>query len=72
MGPKKHQNNTGDSSQVLHKVAKKPGQGVRLTSQTRQIVENVRRFFEKEKACRSTINRMSVVNRTAEATGVSE
>jgi len=35
-------------------------------------VENVRRFFEKEKECRSTINRQAVVKRTAEATGISE
>ena len=35
-------------------------------------MENVRAFFEKEKACKSTINRMAVVKRTAEATGLSE
>ena len=35
-------------------------------------MENVRKFFEKEKACRSTINCMAVVKRTAEATGLSE
>ena len=34
--------------------------------------ENVRAFFEKEKACKSTINRMAVVKRTAEATELSE
>ena len=32
----------------LHKVAKKPGRGVRLTSQSRSIVEHVRQFFERE------------------------
>ena len=36
------------------------------------MVENVRKFFEKEKVCRATINRMAVVKRTAEATGLSE
>ena len=35
-------------------------------------MENVRAFFEKEKACKSTINRMAVVKRTAEVTGLSE
>ena len=70
MGPKKN-TTCGDSSQVLHKVATKPGRGVRLSSQTKQVVENVR-FFEKEKECRSTINRQAVVKRTAEATGISE
>ena len=43
-----------------------------MSSQTKQVVENVRRFFEKEKECRSNINRQTVVKRTAEATGISE
>ena len=72
MGPKKTTSDCGDSSQVLHKVATRPGGGVRLSSQTRQVVKNMRRFFEKEKECRSTINRQAVVKRTAEATGISE
>ena len=71
VGPKKN-TNCGESSQVLHKVATKLGRGVRLSSQTKQLVENVRRFFEKEKECRSNINRQTVVKRTAEATGISE
>ena len=33
----------------LHKVAKKPGKGVRLVSQSKSIIENVRVFFEREK-----------------------
>ena len=61
------------SSSMLHKVARTPGRkGVRLRSQTTQIVENVRPFFEKDKACKLTINRMAVVKCTAEATGLSE
>ena len=72
MGPRRRSGEGSNSSQVLHKVATKPGRGVRLTSQTKQIVENVRSFFEKEKACKSTINRMAVVKRTSEATGISE
>lgn len=61
----------GKDAQELHKVAKKPGRGVRLTSQSGQIVENVRQFFEEEKACKSTINRMAIVKRTADATRMS-
>jgi len=32
-------------------IHKKPGKGVRMTSQSKHIVERVRQFFEKEKAC---------------------
>ena len=35
-------------------------------------MENVQVFFEKEKACKPTSNRMAVVKHTAEATGLSE
>ena len=35
--------------QPIHKLAKKPGKGVRLTSQTKYVIEKVRQFFEKEK-----------------------
>ena len=35
-------------------------------------MENVQAFFEKEKACKPTINRMAVAKRTAEATRLSE
>ena len=44
---------------------------MRLTSQTKQIVENVRQFFEKERRTGKLIKRMQVVERTAEATGIS-
>ena len=50
---------------------KNTGQGVRLTSQTKQIVENVRQFFEKERRTGKSIKRMQVLERTAEATGIS-
>ena len=69
-GPKRK--NATESSQVVRKVAKPPGQGVRLQSQTKSVLENVGKFFEKEKVCRATINRMAVVKRTAEATGLSK
>ena len=75
MGPKRRSTEGAgsSSSSLLHKVARTPGRkGVRLRSQSKHIVENVRAFFEKEKACKSTINRMAVVKRTAEATGLSE
>ena len=35
--------------QELHKVAKQPGKGVRLTSQSKSIIERVRQYFEREK-----------------------
>ena len=75
MGPKRRSTEGAgsSSSSLLHKVARTPGRkGVRLRSQSKHIVENVWAFFEKEKACKSTINRMAVVKRTAEATGLSE
>ena len=43
---------------------------MQLQSQT--VVENVREFFVKEKICRAIINRMAVVKKTAEATGLLE
>ena len=56
--------------QPIHKVAKEPGNGVRLTSQTKYVSENVRQFFEKEKRKGSSIKRKRIVEHTAEATGV--
>ena len=35
--------------QPIHKVAKKPGKEVRLTSQTKHVIEKIRQFFQKEK-----------------------
>ena len=35
-------------------------------------MENIRKFFEKEKVCRATINWMAVVKRMAKTTGLSE
>ena len=75
MGPKRRSTEGAgsSSSSLLHKVARTPGRKcVRLGSQSKQIVENVRAFFEKENACKLTINRMAVVKRTTEATGLSE
>ena len=68
MGPKRRSTEGAgsSSSSLLHKVARTPGRkGVRLRSQSKQIVENVWAFFP-------TINRKAVVKRTAEATGLSE
>ena len=57
--------------QPIHKVAKKPGKEVRLTSQTKYVIENVRQFFGKKKRKGSSIKRERIVECTAEATGVS-
>ena len=69
-----YQENSSSSSinqepQPIHKVAKKPGKGVRLTSQTKYVIEKVRQFFDKRKG--SSIKRERIVERTAEAIGVS-
>ena len=53
------------------KLGKKPAKGKRISSQSKYIVENVRAFFEKAKLKGSFIKRLSVVKRTAEATGLS-
>ena len=57
--------------QHIHKVAKKPGKGVRLTSQTKYVIEKVRQFFEKEKRKGSSIKRERIIERTLAATSVS-
>jgi len=68
----KTKKSTGSSEEPeLHRVAKKPGKGVRLTSQSKHIVENVRQFFEKERSVGMCLKRSCVVARTAAATGVS-
>ena len=57
------------SSEVqLYKVAEMPGRGVRLTLQSKYIVESVRNFFEKEWSARMSSR---VIERSAVATGVS-
>ena len=60
---------TRDDPEV-HKVAKKPGKGVRLVSQSKSIIENVRVFFEREKKYGMSLKRSNVLKRTAEATGM--
>jgi hypothetical protein len=52
-------------------VAKRPGKGVQLASQSKYIVESVRQFFEKERSVGMSLKRSCVVERTATATGVS-
>ena len=59
------------SKQELHRVAKKPGRGVWLTSQSKYIVENVRQYFEKERSVGMSLKRSCVVERTMSATGIS-
>ena len=53
------------------KLGKKLAKGRRISSQYKNIVENVRAFFEKDKLKGSFIKRLSVVKRTAEGTGLS-
>ena len=55
-------------STVAQKVGKKPGRGIRLTSQTKYIIDNVQRFYEEEKKTK----RLTLRDRTAKATGVSK
>ena len=57
--------------QPIHKVAKKRGKGVRLTSQTKYVIEKVRQLFEKEKRRGSSIKGERIVEHTAETTGIS-
>ena len=73
MGKNKKSASSWKSSedQTLHKVAKKPGKGVRLTSQMKYVVQNVRQFFEKEKSVGMSLKQSCVVERTAAATGIS-
>ena len=63
---------TDNTPQQLHRVAKTPGRGVRLVSQSKNIVESVRRFFEREKQYGQSINRSNVVLCTTNATGLSK
>ena len=44
---------------------------MRLVSQSKYIVENVRQFFEKERSVDMCLKRSCVVERTAAATGIS-
>ena len=53
-----------------NREAKQLGRGVRIRSQTKIIVENVRRYFEREKN-KGHGKGVNVVQRTADATGVS-
>lgn len=50
-------------------MAKRPAKGKTLPSQAKYIIENVRKFFEREKSNGS--KGMAVVKRTADATGLS-
>ena len=47
------------------------GKGIRLTSQSRRVIENVRQFFEREKTEGRSVKRLRVAERTSMATGVS-
>ena len=57
---------------TLHKVARKPGRGVRVNSQTKYVIEGVRAFFEEEKRRGRSFLRERVIDRTAQATNISK
>ena len=52
-------------------MAIRPRKGVRLVSQSKYIVENVRQFFEKERSAGMCLKRSCGMERTAPATGIS-
>ena len=58
---------TGPSS----KIGKRPGQGSRITSQTKYVIHNIKNFFDQEKHEQQTILRNKVHDRVAIATGLS-
>ena len=53
------------------KEAKAFGRGVRIKSQTKIVVENVRKFFEREKN-KGPGKAVNIIKRTAQATGSSD
>ena len=58
---------TGPSS----KIGKRPGQGSRITSQTKYIIHNIKNCFNLEKCEQQTILRNKVHDRVAVATALS-
>ena len=63
MGRGKHRSNDPTEPQQLHRVAKQPGKDVTLTSQSKNIINRVRQYFEGGK-------KGTHMKRTAAATGV--
>ena len=55
-----------------YKLAKIPGQGVRLTAQSIYIIKTICEFFEEEKRMKKSGLRYRVVEWTAKATRVSK
>jgi len=68
MGRGKHKSKAPTKPQELHKVAKQPGKGVRLTSQSKTIIDRVRQYSKGKKQKERHIN---VLKKTAAATGIS-
>ena len=52
----------------LRSVKKKPGRGLRLTSQSKHILTSVRSYFEEEKRIGKSLMKNRPLNRTATAT----
>ena len=69
MSKRRHPESTGSVKST--KVAQRPGwHGIRLTSQSKYIVMNVRKFFEEEKRTWKSKLRERELDRTATATGI--
>ena len=56
----------------LRRVKKKPGRGIRLTSQSKHILTSVRSYFEEEKRTGKSLMKNRPLNRPATATGISK
>ena len=70
MSKQRHRDPTGSVQST--KFAKRPGQrGTHLTSQSKYIVMNVRKFFEEEKRTGKSKFRERVLDKTATATEIS-
>ena len=62
----------GPSSSGLRSVKKKPGRGIRLTSQSKHILTSVRSYFEEEKRTGKSLMKNRPLDRAATATGISK
>ena len=49
MDHRNRSSSTNQEPQAIHMVAKKPGNGVKLMSQIKYVIEKPKQFFEKEK-----------------------
>ena len=61
----------GTKGEKKSKIGKRPGQGSRITSQTKYVIHNIKNFFDQEKREQQTILRNKVHDRVVIATGLS-